>query len=311
MNMQNSALDTSIMLDVPDNATKTIPDLKNKLTGDSKLIIPDFLHREILGKRRLGLTELTGIVSAVFEKDCVFKTISEEEGYKIREFVSRFFDKVSADTQLLAYCRINDQILVTLDKKLLRLANQNKIWYFHPAYLDAPQINPSGTECRLPDENKDSLERDSFGTYSPSYRIHVDASFDEKTRMGKIGWVVCLYDKPVSTSVLLMIRRKTIQSLEELVFKIVNQIYKKNAKTYADSASVWEDWKGRNKNKICLTDSKNNVADRLLNGKDIPLSYKKIPTFRSEYIRVRETESGDKLVRCGNDMSKKEGEVMK
>ena len=308
--MQNFALDTSIISDTLDNAIKTISDLKSKLPDDSKLIIPDFVHREILGRIRLSPTELTGIVSAVFEKDCVFKTISEEEDYEIRKFVSKFFDKISVDTQLLAYCKINDQVLVTLDKKLLRLANQNRVWYFHPTYLDAPQINPSGTECRLSDENKGGFERDSFGTYRPSYKIHVDASFDENTRMGKIGWVVYLHDKLVSTNVLPMIQRKSIQSLEELMFKIVNQIYKENAKIYTDSASVWKDWGGKNKNKICLIDSKNNVADRLLNGKDIPLSYKKIPAFRFEYIIVQETKSGDKLVHCGNDVNRKKG-VMK
>ena len=119
------------------------------------------------------------------------------------------------------------------------------------------------------------------------YKIHVDASFDEKNKLGKIAWVVYLNDELVSTNILPKVRAANPNTLESLVFKIINQIYH-GARIYTDSNAVWEEWKGKNKNRIYLVDHNDNLADFLLRGKDIPQKYQKVPTFRFEYVRVKE-----------------------
>lgn len=119
------------------------------------------------------------------------------------------------------------------------------------------------------------------------YKVHVDASFDEKSQMGRIAWVVYLQDELASTNILPKIRANSVNTLEALVFKIINQIYS-GAKIYTDSRSVWESWKGKNKNRIYLIDRRDNLADALLRGKGVPARYQKVPTYRFEYVRVRE-----------------------
>ena len=119
------------------------------------------------------------------------------------------------------------------------------------------------------------------------YKVHVDASYDEKAKLGKIAWVVYLHDELISTNILPMVRRNSAEALEELVFKIVNQVYE-GSKIYTDSDKVWEEWKGKNKNRIYLIAHKDNLADDLLRGKEIPLKYQKVPTYRFEYVKVKE-----------------------
>lgn len=119
------------------------------------------------------------------------------------------------------------------------------------------------------------------------YRIHVDVSFDSESRMGKLAWVVYLQDELVSSNVLPKVRAGSANALEKLVFKIINQIYA-GAKIYTDSVSVWQEWKGKNKNRIYLIDSDDNLADALLKGRDVPARYRKVPTYRFEYVRVRD-----------------------
>lgn len=119
------------------------------------------------------------------------------------------------------------------------------------------------------------------------YKIHVDASYDQENRMGKIAWVVYLRDELISTNILPMVKRKSAEALEELVFKIINQIYD-GAKVYTDSQVVWEQWKGKNKNRIYLIDHNDNLADLHLRGKEIPKKYQKVPTFRFEYVKVKD-----------------------
>jgi len=123
--------------------------------------------------------------------------------------------------------------------------------------------------------------------FPQSYKIHVDASFDSGNKIGKIAWVVYLHDELISTNILPMIRAKNANRLEELVFKIINQIYD-GGKIYTDSANVWEEWKGKNKNRIYLIDSKDNLADALLKEKEIPKKYQKVPTYKFEYIKIKE-----------------------
>ena len=127
-----------------------------------------------------------------------------------------------------------------------------------------------------------------------SYKVHVDASLDHQKPFGRIAWVVYLQNELISTNILPKIRTKSAQRLEELVFKIINQIYE-GAKIYTDSANVWEEWKGKNKNRIYLIDRKDNLADDLLRGKDIPIQYKKVPTFKFEYVKVLEQIDGAKI----------------
>jgi len=126
-----------------------------------------------------------------------------------------------------------------------------------------------------------------YPTVPRCYKVHVDASFDEESRLGKIAWVVYLQDELVSANILPKVRAASVHSLEVLVFKIINQIYD-GAKIYTDSKPVWEDWKGKNKNRIYLIDHNDNLADALLRGKDIPARYQKVPTYRFEYVKVRD-----------------------
>ena len=125
-----------------------------------------------------------------------------------------------------------------------------------------------------------------------NFRIHIDASYDAKNRIGKIAWVVYLKDNLISTNILPHVRRGSIETLEELVFIIVNQIYD-GAKIYTDNKHVWEKWKSKNKNRIYLIDHDDNLADALLRGKEIPSKYKKVPTFRFEYVRVEDVRAED------------------
>jgi len=107
--------------------------------------------------------------------------------------------------------------------------------------------------------------------------------------MGKLAWVVYLQDELVSTNILPKVRSNSVNGLEALVFKIINQIYS-GAKIYTDSKNVWEEWKGKNKNRIYLIDHKDNLADALLRGKEIPTKYQKVPTYRFEYVKVKDEE---------------------
>ena len=124
---------------------------------------------------------------------------------------------------------------------------------------------------------------------SQCYKVHVDASLDAQNQMGKLAWVVYLQDELVSTNILPKVRANSVNGLEALVFKIINQIYS-GAKIYTDSKSVWEEWKGKNKNRIYLIDHKDNLADALLRGKEIPTKYQKVPTYRFEYVKVKDEE---------------------
>jgi len=129
-------------------------------------------------------------------------------------------------------------------------------------------------------------ETNQFPIGAQSFKIHVDGSYDFENNIGRIAWVVYLHDELVSTNILPKIR-KNVNDLEKLVFKIINQIYE-GSKIYTDSAVVWEEWKGKNKNKIYLIDSKDNLADALLKGKKVPQKYQKVPTYKFEYVKVRE-----------------------
>ena len=132
------------------------------------------------------------------------------------------------------------------------------------------------------------MDQEKSLTRPQCYKIHVDASYDQNAKLGKIAWVVYLHDELVSTNILPMVRRNSAEALEELVFKIINQIYE-GSKIYTDSRVVWEDWKGKNKNRIYLIDRKDNLADLLLRGKEIPRQYQKVQTFRFEYVKVKES----------------------
>ena len=129
-----------------------------------------------------------------------------------------------------------------------------------------------------------------FPIYPNSYKIHVDGSYDKDNNMGKIAWVVYLHNELVSTNIVPMISHCSVNGLEALVFKIINQIYS-GAKIYTDSAHVWQNWKGKNKNRIYLIDHNDNLADDLLRGKSIPQKYKKVPTYKFEYVRIKEEVS--------------------
>ncbi len=122
-----------------------------------------------------------------------------------------------------------------------------------------------------------------------SYKVHVDASYDAETQLGKLAWVVYLRDELVSMNVTSHVRRNSINGLEALAFKIVNQIYD-GAKIYTDSVAVWKNWKGKNKNRMYLIDNNDNVADDLLRGNVIPIKYPKPSTYKFEYVRVKEDE---------------------
>ncbi len=132
-----------------------------------------------------------------------------------------------------------------------------------------------------------------FPVEPQSYKVHVDASYDPDTKSGKIAWVVYLHDELISTNILPKIRRNSVRALEELVFKIVNQIYH-GGKIYTDSQEVWNEWKGKNKNRIYLINRKDNLADDLLRGNEIPKTYQKIPTFKFEYVKVQEIDEQPK-----------------
>ncbi len=121
------------------------------------------------------------------------------------------------------------------------------------------------------------------------YKVHVDASFDAKEKMGKLAWVVYLQDKLVSTNILPKVRANSVNALEALVFKIINQIYS-GSKIYTDSKNVWEEWKGKNKNRIYLIDHNDNLADALLKGRQIPTKYQKVPTYRFEYVKIKDED---------------------
>lgn len=122
-----------------------------------------------------------------------------------------------------------------------------------------------------------------------NYKIHVDASHDSENKMGKIAWVVYLHDELISTNILPKIISTSAQDLEGLVFKIINQIYE-GGKIFTDSARVWEEWKGKNKNRIYLINSKDNLADAVIREKEIPIKYQKVPTYKFEYVKIKEQE---------------------
>lgn len=105
--------------------------------------------------------------------------------------------------------------------------------------------------------------------------------------MGKIAWVVYLQHKLVCTSITTQILSTNSKNLEELVFKIVNQIYQ-GAKIYTDNSGVWHTWKGKNKDRIYLIDHNDNLADFILRGKEIPKIYPRTKTFRFEYVRIED-----------------------
>lgn len=127
---------------------------------------------------------------------------------------------------------------------------------------------------------------EEFALQAQHYKVHVDASYDSQKKLGKIAWVTYIHDQLVSTNVIPCIRHSSIQSLEELVFKVVDQVYC-GAKIFTDSAKVWETWKSKHKNRIYLINSKDNLADDLLRGKGVATRYKKVPTYRFEYVKVR------------------------
>lgn len=120
-----------------------------------------------------------------------------------------------------------------------------------------------------------------------SYKIHVDASYDSETKVGRLAWVIYIENKLITTNITTHVRRKSANALEQLVFKIANQIYS-GAQIYTDSQSVWKNWKGKNKNRIYLIDHNDNLADNLLRGEEIPSEYPKPSTYKFEYIRVKE-----------------------
>ena len=120
-----------------------------------------------------------------------------------------------------------------------------------------------------------------------NFKIHVDSSFDTDTRIGKLAWVVYMNNELVSTNILPFVHASSNNELEKRVFSLANQVYE-GAKIYTDSAAVWHNWKGKNKNRIYLIDHNDNLADDLLHGKTISPTYIKVPTFRFEYIRVKE-----------------------
>ena len=120
------------------------------------------------------------------------------------------------------------------------------------------------------------------------FKVHVDASFHKDgITPNKIAWVVYLNDELFSTHIVPVMNRNSVNGLEELAFKIVNQLYG-GAKIYTDAAHVWEKWKGKNKNRIYLIDHNDNLADDLIRTKDIPKKYQKVPTYKFEYVKVKE-----------------------
>ena len=131
------------------------------------------------------------------------------------------------------------------------------------------------------------MNKNRFPIEPQCYKVHVDGSFDYENNIGRIAWVVYIHDELVSTNIIPKIIKKSSRDLEQLVFKIANQVYD-GAKIYTDSAEVWKTWKGKNKNRIYLIDSKDNLADALLRGKELPLKYQKVPTYKFEYVRIKE-----------------------
>lgn len=123
-----------------------------------------------------------------------------------------------------------------------------------------------------------------------SYKVHVDASYDGITKLGKIAWAVYINNKLASSNVTTHVRRTSIQSLEALAFKTVNFIYE-GAKIYTDSAAVWEEWKGKNKNRIYLIDHNDNLAHDILHDKSLPKQYIKVPTYKFEYVKVKDDDT--------------------